>query len=115
MTVNATDNQREMPLVSPVNPPCFLPWEYVESCEDELEALLLTWNMRRVRSTERDMCATLGVDAGHWTRIKQGAAHFPLNKRNAFMDYCGNHGLLQYDLIRRQLDQPFRYAQVMTA
>jgi len=33
---------------------------------------------------------SLGIDAGHWTRISKGEAHFPQEKLNALMDFCGN-------------------------
>ncbi len=38
----------------------------------------------------------LGIDAGHWTRIMKGEAHFPLNKLNHLMDYCGNEAPLYW-------------------
>ena len=40
---------------------------------------------------ESEVSLSLGIDAGHWTRIKKGDAHFPLNKLNDLMDLCGNH------------------------
>lgn len=39
---------------------------------------------------ESEVCLTLEIDPGHWTRIKKGDAHFPPNKLNPLMDLCGN-------------------------
>ena len=39
---------------------------------------------------ESEVSLSLGIDAGHWTRIKKGDAHFPLNKLNDLMNLCGN-------------------------
>ena len=39
---------------------------------------------------ESEVCLSLGIDSGHWTRIKKGDAHFPVNKLNDLMDLCGN-------------------------
>jgi|SRR6185437_7316071 len=36
----------------------------------------------------------LGIDAGHWTRITHGEAHFPVDKLSALMDLCGNEAPL---------------------
>lgn len=39
---------------------------------------------------EKEVYLCLGIDAGHWTRIMKGDAHFPVNKLNDLMDICGN-------------------------
>lgn len=39
---------------------------------------------------EKEIYMVLGIDAGHWTRIMKGDAHFPVNKLNDLMDLCGN-------------------------
>lgn len=39
---------------------------------------------------DKEVYIPLGIDAGHWTRIKQGNAHFPGNKLGELMDLCGN-------------------------
>ncbi|MCU7840883.1 MAG: hypothetical protein KZQ94_16075 [Candidatus Thiodiazotropha sp. (ex Troendleina suluensis)] len=40
--------------------------------------------------SEKQIYMTLGIDAGHWTRISKGDAHFPQDKLGALMDLCGN-------------------------
>ena len=43
---------------------------------------------------DKEVYMTLGIDAGHWSRILKGDAHFPINKLNSFMDICGNEAPL---------------------
>lgn len=43
---------------------------------------------------EKEVYLPLGIDAGHWTRITKGEAHFPVNKLNGLMDLCGNEAPL---------------------
>lgn len=39
---------------------------------------------------DKEIYSTLGIDAGQWTRIKKGEAHFPDNKESDLMRLCGN-------------------------
>lgn len=39
---------------------------------------------------EKEVYLELEIDAGHWTRIMKGDAHFPTNKLNDLMDLCQN-------------------------
>ena len=39
---------------------------------------------------DTEIVLTLEIDAGHWTRIKRGDAHFPPNKLVPLMELCGN-------------------------
>lgn len=43
---------------------------------------------------DKEIYLTLGIDAGHWSRIMKGDAHFPLNKLNDLMNLCGNEAPL---------------------
>lgn len=43
---------------------------------------------------DKEVYMTLGIDAGHWTRIMKGDAHFPVNKLDELMDLCGNESPL---------------------
>lgn len=43
---------------------------------------------------DKEVYLTLGIDAGHWSRILKGDAHFPVNKLNDLMDICGNEAPL---------------------
>lgn len=45
---------------------------------------------------DKEIYLSLGIDAGHWTRIMKGDAHFPLNKLNDLCTMCGNEAPLQW-------------------
>lgn len=45
---------------------------------------------------DKEIYLSLGIDAGHWTRIMKGDAHFPVNKLNDLMTMCGNEAPLQW-------------------
>lgn len=45
---------------------------------------------------EKEVYLALEIDAGHWTRIMKGDAHFPVNKLNSMMDLCGNEAPLMW-------------------
>lgn len=45
---------------------------------------------------EKEVYLPLEIDAGHWTRIMKGDAHFPVNKLNGLMDMCGNEAPLMW-------------------
>ena len=39
---------------------------------------------------DKEIHITLGIDAGQWSRIRKGDAHFPPNKLPDLMNVCGN-------------------------
>jgi hypothetical protein len=43
---------------------------------------------------DKEVYLELGIDAGHWSRIMKGDAHFPLNRLNDLCDICGNESPL---------------------
>lgn len=45
---------------------------------------------------DKEVYLPLGIDAGHWSRIMKGDAHFPVNKLNDLMDLCGNEAPLMW-------------------
>lgn len=45
---------------------------------------------------DKEVYLTLEIDAGHWTRIMKGDAHFPVNKLCDLMDMCGNEAPLMW-------------------
>lgn len=45
---------------------------------------------------EKEVYMALEIDAGHWTRIMKGDAHFPVNKLSDLMDLCGNESPLMW-------------------
>lgn len=61
--------------------------------------------------SEKQIYMTLGIDAGHWTRISKGDAHFPQEKLEALMDLCGNEAPLIWLANRRGYElKPLRSA-----
>lgn len=45
---------------------------------------------------DKEVYLPLEIDAGHWTRIMKGDAHFPVNKLSDLMDMCGNEAPLMW-------------------
>lgn len=46
----------------------------------------------------------LGIAQAQWSRIRKGNAHFPPNKLEALMDYCGNEVPLVWLAIKRHYE-----------
>lgn len=45
---------------------------------------------------DKEILLALGIDAGHWSRIVKGDAHFPTNRLSDLMDICGNDAPLMW-------------------
>lgn len=45
---------------------------------------------------DKEIYLSLGIDAGHWSRIMKGDAHFPVDKIDTLMTMCGNEVPLQW-------------------
>ena len=43
---------------------------------------------------DKQVYGALGIDAGHWSRVMRGEAHFPVDKLPELMDLCGNEAPL---------------------
>jgi len=82
--------------------PADVPMEFVKACKDELAALNLCMNL----SNLSDECIrdTLGIDKGHFSRLRKGRGNFPANKRVALMELCGNRAPVQYEAWRLNCD-----------
>lgn len=50
---------------------------------------------------DKEIYLALEIDAGHWSRIRKGDAHFPINKVEAAMDLCSSDLPLQWLAARR--------------
>lgn len=50
---------------------------------------------------DKEVYLPLKIDGSHWTKIKKGEAHFPLDKLTDFMDLVGNEIPLQWLANRR--------------
>lgn len=45
---------------------------------------------------DKEIYLSLEIDAGHWSRIVKGDAHFQVNKLCQLMDLCGNEAPLMW-------------------
>lgn len=91
-------SQREIPVMAEMRRPKDVPMEFVRACKDELAALNLCMNL----SNLSDECIRekLGIDKGHFSRLRKGRGNFPPNKRVALMELCGNRAPVQYEAMR---------------
>jgi hypothetical protein len=108
--------QREMPFLAVVSGPQEVPLEFVKACSSELEALNLCMNLSRF--SDEAIRDHLGIDKGHFSRIRKGRGNFPPNKRVALMELCGNLAPVQYeawrlgrDLVERSKDTRIKELQ----
>ena len=91
-------SQRELPMLAEVRRVADVPSEFVRACGNELDALNLCMNLSHLSDeTIRD---ALGIDKGHFSRIRKGRGNFPPNKRVALMELCGNRAPVQYEAWR---------------
>ena len=86
--------QREMPLLGEARRPTLAPWELVKACRDESDAIRLCVQLSSL--SHETLAARLGIDKGHWSRMMQGRAHFPSQKKLSLMRECGNYAPLQF-------------------
>jgi hypothetical protein len=88
--------QREIPIASVVKKITNAPEQLLAMCGNELEAVQLCIQLAPSGMTDKKLKSELGIDPGHWTRIMDGAAHFPTSKLCHLQRLCGNVALLQY-------------------
>ncbi len=55
-------------------------------------------------AADKEVYMPLAIDAGHWSRILRGEAHFPVDKLPALMDLCGNEAPMLWLLRARGYD-----------
>ena len=92
------DSQRLIPCMSPLRPVAEVEPAFIQSCRSELDALNLCMNLSGLSDeTIRD---ALGIDKGHFSRIRKGRGNFPPNKRVSLMTLCGNRAPVQYEAMR---------------
>jgi hypothetical protein len=91
-------SQREMPLMAVMRTPKDVPIEFVRACKDELAALNLCMNLSNL--SDEAIRDKLGIDKGHFSRLRKGRGNFPANKRVAVMELCGNRAPVQYEAMR---------------
>lgn len=79
-----------------------VPIEFIKACKDELAALNLCMNLSNL--SDEAIREKLGIDKGHFSRLRKGRGNFPANKRVAVMELCGNRAPVQYEAWRLNCD-----------
>lgn len=87
----AVDGQGGLALVRP-RESVAIPLDVVARQRNFLSALTLCVQSSGLE--DKEVYLQLGIDAGHWSRIMKGEAHFPVNKLNDLCDICGNEAPL---------------------
>jgi hypothetical protein len=103
---NETQPHRDLAGPGEVAPPVMVDMARVRMCRDELDAVNLCIDLSRM--SDETLCRLLGIDKGHWSRMRKGRAHFPTAKRIALMELAGNWAPLQYELCRTPLIRQLR-------
>lgn len=85
--------QSELPLVRPMKP-APVANEVVRSCKDMLAAFNLAVNVSGLE--EKEIYVALDIDPSHWSRMRKGESHFPLNKIEELCALLRNDILLDY-------------------
>jgi hypothetical protein len=81
------EGQVELPLArAPAKPP--VADEVIRSQKTFSAAVALAANVSGL--DDKEVYMPLDIDASHWTKIRKGDAHFPVDKLNDFCDLVGN-------------------------
>jgi hypothetical protein len=88
--------ERDFGGVAEMREPALIDWRLVRMCTDELDAVNLCIDLSRQK--DEAISRALGIDKGHFSRIRKGMAHFPTAMRLALMRHCGNWAPLQYEV-----------------
>lgn len=95
-------SQLQIPCMAVMRTPKDVPIEFIKACKDELAALNLCMNLSNL--SDEAIRDTLGIDKGHFSRLRKGRGNFPANKRIAVMELCGNRAPVQYEAWRLNCD-----------
>jgi hypothetical protein len=84
---------RQLPMVTPGDPIDVDP-ALVHRQSSMTAAIQLCLQAAGIADKEAHLA--LGIDAGHWSRILRGDAHFPLHLLGPLMDMAGNEAPLEW-------------------
>lgn len=91
--------QREIPILSDEKKePVMAPVELVRACRHRLDAIVLCVQLSRL--SNETICAELGIDEGHFSRMMHGRANFPDSKSDQLMALCRNFAPMQWEAMR---------------
>ena len=89
--------QRDFGWIAEVKPPTPAPDDLLAHCKTAHDAILLTWNLRKVRHTQADASSRLEMPKSHLSNILAGQKYLPDDLRIPFMWLCGNLALRQWE------------------
>lgn len=95
-------SQRSIPLLSEARKCVDVPIEFVRACKDELAALNLCMNLSNL--SDETIRESLGIDKGHFSRLRKGRGNFPSTKRLQLMAICGNRAPAQFEALHLNCD-----------
>ena len=94
--------QREIPFLAEARKAIDVPIEFIRACKDELAALNLCINLSNL--SDEAIRGALGIDKGHFSRMRKGRGNFPANKRLHLMAICGNRAPVQFEAFHLHCD-----------
>lgn len=65
-------------------------------CQQPSLAKAISLSIQLSGLADKEVYGALEIDAGHWSRITKGDAHFPVDKLPLLMNLCGNHAPLMW-------------------
>lgn len=86
--------QTELAVVGETRQTSLADRELIERCPTAHQAALLQIQLSGL--TDESICDELGIDKGHFSRMRTGSAHFPTRKLGALQELCGNAALAQW-------------------
>lgn len=90
-------NQRDFGWMQEVKPPSSVDDVLLGHCKTSNDAILLTWNTRRVKHSQAYASAFLGLPTSHLSNILSGKKYLPDDLRVPFMWFCGSLALRQFE------------------
>lgn len=114
------NSQRQLAFLTEARKAVDVPLEFVKACKDELAALNLCINLSNL--SDETIREELGIDKGHFSRMRKGRGNFPANKRLHLMAICGNRAPVQFealhlncDLVEKSKDSQIRELEAQLA
>lgn len=94
--------QRDFGWLASMKPPAMADSNYLSLCKSASDAILLTWNQRRVKYSQADAAAMLEMPKSHLSNILSGKKYLPDDLRIPFMWLCGSLALRQWEDMEMQ-------------
>jgi len=114
------NSQRQLAFLAEARKAVDVPLEFVKGCKDELAALNLCINLSNL--SDETIREELGIDKGHFSRMRKGRGNFPANKRLHLMAICVNRAPVQFealhlncDLVEKSKDSQIRELEAQLA